>query len=173
MQCWENTIQRIYSFWQTKPDWPLSTCILLTSWLMSWARSPSLGPGGMLGDRPSRAWFMDRPLWWIAAERHYKEVVRPRNGPQSVCSWSVVFVYSCCTYVSCLRSFLCGRGSWTHCCCGEMMGDCRASCCLPRTGQERDCPARVPGTPTTTHSIMNMKRSTTHSASTVFTNVPL
>lgn len=33
---------------------------------MSWARSPSLGPGGMLGDRPSRAWFIDRPLWCIA-----------------------------------------------------------------------------------------------------------
>ena len=54
------------------PDSPLSVCILLcaaASWLMSWARSPSLGPGGMLGDRPSRAWFMDRPLWCAAGER--------------------------------------------------------------------------------------------------------
>lgn len=57
-------------------DSPLSVWFLLcaaASWIISWARSPSLGPGGMLGERPSRAWFMDRPLWcaagWREAER--------------------------------------------------------------------------------------------------------
>ncbi len=61
------------------------------------------------------------------------------------------------TYVSCLRSFLCGLGSWTHCCCGGTMGDFLASCCLLRREQGRDCPAHVPETPaaTETHTTQN------------------
>lgn len=55
-----------------KPEsWPFSACILLASWPMSWvARSPSLGPGRMLGDRPNKAWFIASPFWWIALERN-------------------------------------------------------------------------------------------------------
>lgn len=49
--------------------WPFSRCILLASRPMSWvATSPSLGPGKMLGDRPSSAWFIDSPFWCTALE---------------------------------------------------------------------------------------------------------
>lgn len=54
------------------------------------------------------------------------------------------------TYVSCLRSFLCGPESWTHCCCGGMTGDCQASCGLLRKEQGRDCPVHVLATPAAT-----------------------
>lgn len=51
--------------------WPFSRCILLASWPMSWvARSPSLGPGKMLGDRPKNAWFIDSPFWCTALREH-------------------------------------------------------------------------------------------------------
>lgn len=141
---------------------PLSACILLcaaASWLMSWARSPSLGPGGMLGDRPSRAWFMDRPLWCAAGERGWQN--RTLGTRVGRCIYtkqqhhlSVLWGYKE-TYVSCLRSFLCGLGSWTHCCCGETMGDCLASCGLLRRAQGRDCPAHVPVSPAATETNTN------------------
>ena len=67
-------------------------CILLASWLMSWARSPSLGPGKMLGERPNRAWFMDSPFWCIAGGREvgvggtYREEQVTRTEPQNLAS---------------------------------------------------------------------------------------
>lgn len=147
-----------------KPVSPLSACILFNSWLMSWARSPSLGPGGMLGDRPSRAWFMDRPLWcaadewtkpWDISSLHR---YNSKLDATAACTAQHLAV-DIETYVSCLRSFLYGLGSWTHCCCGGTMGDCRASCCPLRKAPGRDCLANVPATPaaTKTHTHTHTK----------------
>lgn len=151
-----------------KPDSPLSVCILLcaaASWLMSWARSPSLGPGGMLGDRPSRAWFMDRPLWCAAGERMNKKKSSDIGNitQRTTQRYFLHHIFGRLgvlwgweeTYVSCLRSFLCGLGSWTHCCCGGTMGDCPASCGLLRREQGMDCPALAPATPAATETKTN------------------